>query len=51
MEQNTSINGEKSVIVLKKKDEMHFFLDFHAKKSCQFTFNYYIAELKLNDLT
>jgi hypothetical protein len=50
-EQNTPITGQKSVIVFKKKDEMHIFLHFDAKKSCQFTFNCYIATLKLNELT
>ncbi len=50
-EQNTPIIRQKSVIVFKKKDEMHIFLNFQGKKSCRFTFNCYIAELKLNELT
>ena len=37
--------------MFKKKDEMHVFLNFDPKKSCQFTFNYYIATLKSNELT
>ncbi len=37
--------------MFKKKDEMHIFLHLDAKKSCQFTFNCYIAGLKLNELT
>lgn len=37
--------------MFKKKDEMHIFLNFDRKKSCQFTFNCYIAELKFNELT
>lgn len=34
--------------MFKKKDEMRIFLQLESKKSCQFTFNYYIATLKLN---
>ncbi len=45
MEQNTSIKGKKSVIMYKKRDEIHIFLHLDVKKSCQFTFNYYIAGL------
>jgi len=37
--------------MFKKKDEIHLFLYLDEKKSCQFTFNYYIATLKLTELT
>ncbi|REE08698.1 hypothetical protein DFQ09_106165 [Winogradskyella pacifica] len=37
--------------MFKKKDEMHHFLNLDTKKSCRFTFNCYIATLKLNELT
>ena len=34
-------------MVYKKRDEMQFFLNDFIKKYCKFTFNYYIASLKL----
>jgi len=46
-----AINDKISVKLLKKEDEMHNFLHLVGKKSCQFTFNCYIANLIFNELT